>query len=322
MSDDKQPVLEDNSLEGNNEEAEPAVVQSASPDVATVDKDDKESFFKKLTAKYNIYILLLAAVLLGLGIIVYFAYRQNSKANQQNELKTQKLTQEAVDKLAANDATVGDPKQTLTIESNAIFNGGLIVKGNTDITGTMKLGGALTVPSLNVNGSLNIDQLAAKSLTVAGDGAIQGKLTIQNGLNVNGSANFSGTLSAGTLSVSSLQLTKDLVLSRHLTATGSGLNRSNGGALGSGGTANNNGNDTAGTITINTGGSAPAGCFVTLSFNQSFGTTPKIILSPASSSAASLSYYVSRSSTSFSLCTASDPPDNTGGIIFDYFVIG
>jgi hypothetical protein len=333
MDDKNQPITESDSLETPETPAsQPSVVSGSEPANTGVvtpqqiahkqDEPPKESRLKKLFSRLNLYFILLIVILLVLGAISFYAIMKNRKSAQDNALNTQKLTQEALDKLAGTDATVGDAKQTLSIESNAVFNGGVLVRGNIDVAGTLKVGGALSLPGLTVGGTTNLDQAALKSLTVSGDTAIQGKLTAQNGLNVTGGASFNGSVSVSTLNVDNLQLAKDLQLGHHITTTGSTPGHTNGGALGGGGTASNSGTDTAGTVTINTGNSAPVGCFITITFTTAFGGTPHIVISPSSSAAAGLNYYTNRSANNFSICTVSDPPDNTSGIIFDYVIVG
>jgi cytoskeletal protein CcmA (bactofilin family) len=335
MDNQNQPIIESDSLETTDAPATPGVISPAAPVSAapiengvvipnqpmSSNQAPKESLIRRILGRINLYFALLFVVFLTLGGVAYFAYTQNRESVTNTTINTEKLTQDTLEKLADTDATVGDPKQTLSIESNAIFSGSILVRGNIDVAGTVKVGGPLSLPGLNVGGTTTLDQAALKSLTVAGDATIQGKLTAQNGLSVTGGASFSGAVSAPQITIGTLQLNSDIQLNRHINAGGGAPSKTNGGALGGGGTASNSGTDTAGTVTINTGGGAPAGCFVTLTFAASFSVTPHVVISPASSSAAGLSYYVNRSTTSFSICTASDPPDSTAGIVFDYIAI-
>lgn len=319
--DNKQPSLDNDSLEipEDNSGSSDVVAYGA---LKTQDNLPKESAAKKLLGKLNIYFVFLILTLMILAGISIYSILQNSKNDKKSALNTTKLTTDALAKLSGTDSSVGDAKQTLTVESNAIFTGGVLIKGNIDIAGVIKVGSNLTLPSLNVGGITSVEQLAAKSLTVNGDTSIQGKVSIQNGISVKGGASFNGGVSAPQITVDKLLLNGDLQLSRHLTTNGGIPGRTNGSALGGGGTVSNGGNDTSGTITINTGNSAPAGCFITLSFSAAFANTPRVVISPASSSAASLDYYTNRTANGFSVCTNSDPPDSTSGIVFDYIVIG
>ena len=333
MDNNNQPIIENDSLETPIDTPNQSGVVSA-PQISSnnssgssnanmdLSKGPKEPLFRKLLNKINIYSVLLIIVLLILAGITYYAIIQNSKSSKTGILSTQKLNQDALDKLASTDSSVGDPKQTLSIESNAIFAGGVVIRGNIDVAGTLKVGGPLSLPGLTVGGTTSLDQVAVKSFTDSGDAAFQGKATFQNGMSVTGSASFSGNVTANQISADSLILGKDLQLTSHLTAGGSTPGHTNGSALGGGGTASNSGSDAAGTVVINTGNNAPAGCFVTITFSRAYNSIPHVIISPSSSTAGGLAYYVNRSASNFSICTSADAPDNTAGIIFDYIIVG
>jgi len=331
MNDENQPINESNSLETQDSPLEmpysatqmktPENPESPKPIKPPKQKINIGSWMKLIKERVNIYLALLVIVLLLLGGFTYFAISRNKDNDKLSDFTNQNLTEEDLENLAGSDTSVGDPKQTLTVESNAIFTGGVLVRGNLDVAGTIKVGGAISLPGLNVGGSTNLDQVAVKTLTVANDASVQGKLTIQNSLSVTGSASFSGPISAPQITIDNLQINKDLQLNRHIDAGGGTLGRTNGGALGGGGSASVSGTDTAGSVTINTGGGAPSGCFVTVTFAAVFNATPHVVISPTTSVAATLDYYATRTTTGFSICTASDPPDNTSGIGFDFIVI-
>ncbi len=297
---------------------------AAPPDSPQQPENPKKSGAGKLRAllhRINIYsLLLIFMVILILGF-TYYSIRINRQSAADSALNTQDLTQEDLERLSGSDVSVGDPKQTLSIESNAIFAGKVLVRSDLDIAGALKVGGTLSLAGLTVGGTSALDQLQAKSLAIAGDGSVQGKLNVQNNLTVNGTGSFSGALSAPQLTVDTLQLNRDLQINRHIDAGGSTPGRTNGSALGAGGTASVSGSDTAGTVTINTGNAAPTGCFVTVTFAANFNATPHVVITPVGSAAAGLNFYVNRTTSNFSICTANDPPDNTASIIFDYIAV-
>lgn len=278
--------------------------------------------FRRLADKFNIYSLLLAFILILVGGTTYFAIQNNRKSAEDSALNTKTLTVEDLANLSNADAKVGDPKQTLSIESNAIFAGKVLVRDSVDVAGALRVGGTLSLNGINVAGGSTLEALQTSSLAVSGDASIQGKVNIQNNLTVNGSGTFSGPLSATQLTIDTLQLNRDLVINRHIEAGGSTPTRTNGSALGSGGTSTVTGSDTSGSVTINTGGGAPAGCFITVNFAAAFANVPNVVITPIGSAGAALNYYVNRTASGFSVCTASDPPDGTAGIVFDYIVIG
>lgn len=281
--------------------------------------DHKEGFFRKIWRVFNVYLLVfvLLLVLAGIFIAVLF-FKHQSETNTPATINSQKLSSDSLSKLANNGVQVGDPQQVLNVQSNSVFAGQVLVKGELQVAGGLKIGGGdLSVPGLSVSGAGSITDLQTKTLAVAGDAAMQGQLTVGKNLNVNGNGTFTGNISAGQISTGKLQLNGDLQLTRHLVAGGGIPGRSNGGALGAGGTSSVSGSDTAGSISINTGSGAAAGCFLTVNFTQNFASTPHIIITPVGSGAAGIAYYINRTTSNFSVCTASAPPSNQS-FGFDY----
>lgn len=274
-----------------------------------------------LIARVNIYLLMFILILVLAGGIVFVSMQRSKKEAIQNDLETQQLTPEELDKIRGSDAKVGDPKQTLTIESNAVFSGKVLVRGDIDVAGAIKVGGALNLPGITVSGESKFDQVTANQLSVAGDVSIQGAVNIQRNLSVSGSATFGGPISAPQITIGSLQINNDLTFGRHLDAGGGTPGRTNGTALGSGGTTSISGTDTAGTVSINTGSSPGAGCFVRVNFTQQFNGTPHVVITPVGSAGASVRYYITQRTTAgFTICSANTPP-NGASFAFDYIVI-
>ncbi len=341
MEPDKQDTLETNSLESPSTvvEQSAAANRAASQPPPTAGSDAPQNsrpadaperpgrkrhsplhFAKKVTGKLNVYLLAFILVLIVAGIIVFVAINSGRDSENVAVVSTQELTQETIDRLRNTDATIGDAQQILSIESNAVFAGKVLIRDSLELAGTLTIGGELNAPSIAVGGVSQFDQLQANSIAISGDTAIQGATTIQNNLTVSGSGTFGGPLSAPQLSIDTLQLNNDLQLNRHIDAGGATPGRTNGAALGSGGTSSVNGTDTAGTVTVNTGGSPSAGCFITVTFAQAFNATPHVVITPVGSDAAQLSYYISRNTAGFSVCTASTPAAGRT-YIFDYIAI-
>lgn len=275
---------------------------------------------QNLITQVNIYLLLFIMILILAGGIVFVGLQRSKNDLGDKSLETQQLTAEELEKISGSDAKVGDPKQTLTIESNAIFAGQVLVRGSLDVAGEIKVGSTLNIPGLNVAGTSTLGQVAANELTVAGSTAIQGQLNVQSNLAVSGTASFSGLLSAPQATINSLQLSGDLQLNRHIDAGGPTPGKTNGSALGGGGTSSISGTDTAGTLTVNTGSGPGAGCFATITFAQAFNGTPHVVVTPIGSAGGTIDYYVTRNSTSFSICTSTPPPSGAS-FAFDYIVI-
>lgn len=275
---------------------------------------------KDIVSHLNIYFLLFILILVIAGGIVFIGMQRGKEEIAKPAVVTTPLTNETLDKIKGSDAKVGDPKQTLNIESNAIFSGKVLLRDSLDVAGTIRVGGELSLPGITVSGTSNFDQIQANRLAIAGDTTIQGLLTIQQNLTVTGSGTFGGPISAPRLNVDNLQLSGDLLINRHIDTGGPTPNRNNGNALGSGGTSSINGSDTSGTVTINIGGSPSAGCFITVNFANAFNATPHVVVTPVGSAAANLRYYVNRSSTNFSICSTNAASAGTS-FSFDYIAL-
>jgi cytoskeletal protein CcmA (bactofilin family) len=304
---------EGDSLEGGTE-------TTAEPEKTNTPKRHSGNPIQRLIQHMNIYLLLFIFIIVLAGGIVMVGIQRNKKVAAPTTVNTQSLTAEELKKLTENEQKVGDPKSTLSIESNAIFSGKVLVRDSLDVAGTIKVGGSLSLPGISVSGQSTFDQIQANNLNITGNTTVQGQLNVQKGLTISGGATFGGPISAPQITIQSLQLSGDLQITRHIDAGGGTPGKSDGSALGSGGTASVSGTDTAGTITINTGGGPGAGCFVTINFTQKFNGTPHIVITPVGSGAASLDYYVNRSNSNFSVCTA----NAAGGgqsFSFDYVAI-
>jgi cytoskeletal protein CcmA (bactofilin family) len=274
---------------------------------------------RRIISRINIYLLAFILIVILAVVIVFVASQKSKKPTTTGSLNTQTLNQSTLDQLKGSDASLGDPKQTLNVESNAVFAGKVLVRDSLEVAGSLKIGGALSLPGITVAGNSAFDQIQANGLSVSGNAAVQGGLNVKGSLTVGGGASFTGPISSPQISVISLQLNGDLQLNHHIDAGGSTPGHSNGSALGSGGTSSNTGTDTAGTVTINTGGSPPAGCFITINFTQKFNATPHVVITPASSDSAGIAYYVNRNTTSFSVCATN--PAGAKNYVFDYIVI-
>lgn len=287
----------------------------------TTPEPPKRGGLKHFAKRFNIYLLLFALILVVAGIILTIAYFQSKKASTGNIIKTQELTQNALQQVANSDATIGSTEQILTIRSSAIFAGKVLVREGLEAAGTLKVSGTAALNDLVAAGSSQFDDAQVnKKLSVAGDTALQGSVTIAKSLQVTGSATFGGQISAPQVTTSNLQLNGDLVLTHHIVTGGPSPSLARGTALGTGGTASVNGSDTSGAVTINVGSSPPAGCFATITFAAKFNSTPHILLTPVGSDGGSIDYYVNRSATSFSICTATPAPASSS-FGFDYFVV-
>jgi cytoskeletal protein CcmA (bactofilin family) len=301
------------------------------PSVIDVDADpapssavppaNKPKRLQRLRRRFNVYTLLFILVIVLAVVISLIAYLQSRHAAKSSHFQTQTLSQSTLEQLANSDVTVGSNQSVLNVKSSAVFAGEVVIGQNLEVAGNLQIGGTVALSNIAVAGTSQFGQVnVSKNLAVAGDTAMQGGLTIAKNLQVSGGGTFGGALSAPQITTSSLQLNGDLVLTHHISAGGATPSRSGGSALGSGGSVSLSGSDTAGSITINTGGGPAAGCFVTVTFTAHYNATPHVLVTPIGSAAGGLSYYVNRSTTSFSICDATAPP--TGSSFgFDYFVL-
>ncbi len=291
--------------------------QSAAPRLT---KQTKSNLFHRLIGHFNIYLLLFVLIVVIVTAITYVSYiRQQNNINPK-DIPSQQLDESAFGQLQSGDASVGDPKQTLTVQSNAIFSGQILAKNDIEIAGTLKVGGTLNLTGLIVDGNSTLDQIQANTLSLNGESNLQGQLNVGSNLSVTGSGSFGGEISAPLVATDSLQLSGDLTFTRHIDAGGPTPEQSSGTALGGGGTVSVSGTDTAGSIAVNTGSNAGAGCFVTLTFANKFRETPHVVVTPIGANAAALSFYVTRDINKFSVCTANNPPSSSN-FGFDYIVI-
>lgn len=280
------------------------------------------SKLRKLRGFFNVYLLIFVLIVIIVGAIFIVAWIQNQKEPPTPVTALQELTQQELNEIAAGDATVGDPRYVLNIQSDAVFAGNALVRGNLSVAGAIQLGQGLTAPSLTVPGTSNLTDVQIDTLSVAGNTVQQGNLTAQGQLTVGGASNFGGPMTATQLTVGSLTLggSGALTINNHIVANGPTPSRSQGGAVGVGGSTSNTGSDTAGSVTINTGHSTTPGCFITINFTQNFNGVPHVVVTPVGAAGGQTNYYVNRTNSNFSICTANAAPtgQNFG---FDYIVI-
>jgi hypothetical protein len=277
---------------------------------------------KKFTKHFNVYFILFVIIILIAAVISFVAYSNSKKTPPATTANSEKLSQSQLKQLANSNATVGGSGQTLTVQSNAVFDNPVLIRSNLDVAGALQLGGTLNVSQVSVSGSSNLSTTQASTLQVAGTSVFQGLVTVQNGISVGGDSSLN-TATIGTITANKLILsgTAQLQIPNHVGFSGSAAPRlSNQPALG-GGSASISGSDTSGTISVNTGGGPQSGCLVNVSFNQAFySSKPNVIISLISSSPMNLEYYAgSLNISGFSICSANAPPANQQ-FGFSYFI--
>ncbi len=305
-------------------EEERAAKAAADTDLSALDGDLPEKklpAWKRFWRKVNIYLLLFILVVILAAVGAFIMYLTSQKEPETPTVGSQTLTTDALKQLANTDTSVGNTSQTLTIKGNAVIDGQTLTRGNLNVAGNLQTGGSIQAPSLTISGTSNLGTAQINSLQVANTLAVQGASTMRD-LTVAGTASFGGAVTAPQLTVSRLILSGNATLEipNHVSFTGpSPGGAPNYGVLGGGGSATVGGSDTAGTINGSTGNGPSAGCFIRVTFQQSFSKQPHVVVSPVGSAAGQMQFYVERNNASFSVCSANTPPANQP-FAFDYFV--
>ena len=322
------PTPEDQSLETPDTivEQQGSAYSLPNPD----NKPPKKSLKMRLsgvTRHVNIYLLLFILLVIMTLVIAFVEYSSDKKSQNDSSIKGQILSDSALNNLSANNTTVGDSKQTLTVASNAIFNGRVLIRDNLDVAGTIRVGGSLSLIGITVASTSNFEDVRiANSLNVAGNTAMQGSLTVNGTLSAAGGASFGGPVTAPTFNVNSLTLSQDITLNRHIK-TGGGqpiFSKAGTSANGTGGTFTGNGSDIAGTIDIKIGTGASCSSsgteLGTVTFSTPYTSAPRIVISPVGAGIGNLSYYINKATNGFTVgCTGNiTTPSNFS---FDYIVI-
>lgn len=307
-------VDDTNALESNVSSAQVAA-EEATADVP------KENIVRRLISNINPYLMVFIVVIIA-GVVVAVVANQVNNQNERSslELSGQDLDQVALDELVAAESNIGTVDQTITVAANAIFEGKILVKDSLDVAGSINVGGPLSLPGITVAGESSFEDVnVSNNLSILGSASIQQTLTVQGSATIGGGLSVGGTISAASISADSVEFTGDLQLTRHIDTGGGTPSISSSSAVGGGGTVSISGNDVSGTVTINTGGSPPAGIFAQITFRAAYNSTPRVQITPSNSAASMVDYYVSRNSNSFSIGTSSTPSASTT-YTFDYLI--
>lgn len=269
-----------------------------------------------------------ALLLLAIGV-TYYAYTQRDETVtiDGRSVDTASLSQEDLARLAAEQAEIDNTNKVLSVAANSVFDGTMLVKSSLDVQGQLRVGQELSLNDLAVAGQSTLNNLdVAGDTNLQGDTLAAGNLSVQNNLVVSGSltvgggGSFAGNLTANSIETGSLSFSGDLIMNGHVITAGAQTTASRGGAVGGGGTVSVSGNDTAGTVNINTGGGTSSGILVNIGFGRAYSSTPRVIITPVGPGAGQLNWYVVRSSSGFSIRTT-NAPAGSANFAFDYFVI-
>ncbi len=267
-------------------------------------------------------------VLLLIGSIVAWHAQKNSDdtLNISGESTNATLNQEDFAQLAQEQAEIDKTNKKLNIRANSIFNGSMLVKSSLDVQGQLRVGQEMTLNDLAIAGQGTVNNLEIQQdLNVEGETRLNGSALIQESLSVNqditvaGSGTFADTLTARSIEAGDLRFNGILRTNGHIVTGGPQTGANRGQAVGSGGTVSVNGNDTAGTVTINTGGSPSAGILVSVQFGSPYTAIPRVNVTPVGVAAGAVDWYITRTRTGFKI-GASNPPPAGSSFSFDYFI--
>ena len=284
---------------------------------------------RKFLSRRSVIIALVASVLLILSIVtlLIFINQNQPKQSKSTDPQNEPLSLESIDnatlKLLSDNLTSGATQQALTIRPNVVFNRNATVEGSLTAS-------SIQTPRLGVIGPAVISgQLEAGSGRFGGDVSVTGRTNITGALDVGAASTIAGgltvrgpisasSLNVGELSVASLAVAGDLRFSGHVISGAKGITAATGVAAGS---VSVDGNDTAGTVIINSKSSAPtSGQLARVIFKKARATLPKVLITPVGNDSAQLNFYVERTSTFFVIGTANSTAPDTQ-YVFDYFVI-
>ncbi len=274
-----------------------------------------------------------AIIAAGLVLGGYLYLTQTNKKTVVTAPKVTTLDQKDLEKLGTFfGGAGGGSSQVLTISSSTLFsnrvaiNNDLKVIGGISAPGSANLGDLIvdktsTLGVTNVRAALNV----TGPLILQSPALLNGGATAKGDLSASGNGTFGGSLSAGVINTSTLAVTGNLNLSGHLIITGQRPGISLGSEAGGGASANIDGNDSAGTVSVNTGSvtnaaTAGGGLLIKVTFHTAYGRVPRVLITPVGSFAGALPYYVQRTATDFTIGAASGIYSGRG-YAFDYWVI-
>jgi hypothetical protein len=284
--------------------------------------------------------LTVVAVILAIniGVIAFVLRGQRAASNKakQNEVT---ISPAVLSSLGVSRNSVGSDGTVLTIGPDTNFGGTVTVKGNTSISGQLRLNskfsandaslanlqaGKVSIDQVNINGDGTISNLKLrKDLSVVGVTRLQGTVTISqlttinNNLNVAGNLAVGGLLSAQNFQANNLTSGSTLTIGGHVITSGSAPNVGRGPAAGSNGTVSISGNDSSGTVAVNTGSGAGNGILVQVAFRSQYGRTPHVVVTPVGRGVGS--FYITRTAGGFSIGVSNAL--SPGGYAFDYVVM-
>jgi hypothetical protein len=283
----------------------------------------KPATIDRLYRKADITTTLLTflAVAVAGGILLgayYFLNKPKTKSTpppKVTSLNSQSL-QSLNDFFAGN--TAGNSSQVLTINPSSLFTNRVGISSDLKVTGAASVSGPTSLGQLVVdqNSELGVTDVRG-SLNVAGPATIQSPLTVSNSatvkgdLSVSGNGSYGGSISAASITTSSLSVTGNLNLDNNLIIGGQQPSAS--------GSALVQGNDSAGVVSVTSGGANAGSTLATVNFHTAFSAIPIINITPVGASSAKIMPFITASASSFSIGGAAAIP--AGSYTFNYWVV-
>lgn len=238
---------------------------------------------------------IIGVVILLLGGGIYLVRRSLPRPQSTVVINTQSLDNGTLNKLT--DSNGAPSKQQLTISPDTLFQNSAEISKDLIVKGQTSLQSPVTI---------------TKSLTVGGSIATGGNLTVTGQITAS-------SLNVGSVTLTTLRLSGDLELEGHIISTGPKPSIITAIAA-RGGTANIDGSDTTGTITIQTGSATGiAGEMAIITFKSRYGSTPRVQITPVNGSASKMDYFVIKTPGFFTIETSSVADPNSI-YSFDYLV--
>lgn len=278
-------------------------------------------------------LVVIGAILAANAGIIALVMRNQATAEDARIKNGVTLSSETLDKLGVSRNPVGNAETLLVVGPDSKFKGNVQMGGTLQVAGSLILNSKFTasdaaltklqagdtqLQALNVNGDATVTSMnLRKDLQVAGATQLQGPLTVNQLTTINNNMNVAGNLAiGGSLSVRNFQVST-LTVAGHLISSGAQPGAAAGGGVGSNGTVSISGNDTSGTVAVNTGVGAGNGLLATISFTTKYDDTPHVVVTPVGRSVPGL--YINRTSAGFTISADGALP--AGGYAFDYVVV-
>lgn len=309
-----------------------------SPPSSTVERTPQTPLKRRTAYKPShkatfIGLAVVALILIANAVVISMVMKRQVDAQDEAVRNGVTLSTSTLDKLGVSRNPVGNADTELIIGPNSTFNGKVRMGGDVTVAGQLLLNSKFTatdaslaklqagdtqVQQLNVNGDGTISTLnLRKDIKIAGSAQIQGPLTVNQLTTINNNLNIAGNLAVGgSLSVRNFQVGQ-LTVTGHLLSSGSKPGVSVGGGAGSNGTVTIGGNDTSGTIAVNTGVGAGNGLLATVTFSQKYSSTPHVVVTPIGKAVPGM--YINRTASGFSISV--EGAMSPAGYAFDYIIV-